>query len=314
MERTKKLWNASDLRFAYFGSQTRYAGEIIPRIIPWLPKGGIYADGTSGSCGTPFKMKKQGYTVYTNDRGFLSFCIGKAFVERNEHYTEQDIEEILDYTPQEGFVFNAWQKLPFDPEVAKHIDGYLLHNKNNHFALVCCGSFIMAHLTFRSIGWDKKLVANLTVDVLRERIAFTLRRLARVPIPGNAKAFWGDARDFVTQQSGDLVYFDPAWPWTDGRKAEIYEFSDEVSDILQQKKTENKFWSGDEALIGSIEFVKKSIPNWKHVALSTQSTNYPPHERVEEELRKLFPKLYVDTYKVISRASNNEFIEYLYIV
>lgn len=96
--------------------------KIVTWIVKNLPlKEGTVLDLFSGGAAVSFELKKQGYTVISNDSLYSSFVLAKALVENSkEKLTSQDLEKAKNYDVKPTDVLNLnWlvNSLYFDYEV-----------------------------------------------------------------------------------------------------------------------------------------------------------------------------------------------------
>ena len=314
IERGVRAWKYPSI--GYFGSQGRYAAEIMPLKHPDADR---WVDMTCGGFGTPYQFASQGVPVWCNDVGYYASTCAK--------YVLTDVVEsapTLDTVMIPFTTSPATNAQSFSAEVESYLRELTTQARKHEQwgVLAAVGRSIMC-TTFRGMFWAKtdargRLLGDLTPEMFAGDIAasvayFNIFRRRIAPMARVNRVTWGDvlkSLDAAPRLSRCTVYFDPAWPWASGEAPPYVVPSIDVSGVLLGVVPEVTFWTTDILeVIGS--WVEKCFEkDARRVILNTQSSNSPPPADVTAYLQAHFPRQYVKTKRWVVRPASPKKVEY----
>jgi hypothetical protein len=310
----------SPLPSPYFGSQGRYIEPLLKLLVHRHPDMHAISDATSGSNAPMYLAKRMGLRVRTNDWCHMSYFVSRAVVVANHeppNMVSIDPERVV---PVPGFV-KSLELFPYD--VATYIDGVatLALAHDDPLTLAALAGTLVSGYTYRGMCYDKNWCREATLVVFHNRL-LKRRGLLQAAIlrdQPEGEAFNLDAEDFVSLPGEhDTLYMDFAWPWTTGAPVDTYDFfSRDISSVLLQKPLEKHQFTTKEDIVPKILAIwKKALGHYNRLILSTQSTNYPPGDQLEEVLLSEFgPRCKYHTfYDVVSSVNSKPFRELVYVV
>jgi len=307
------------MSIGYFGTQSGRQRQRLCHMIRELqPR--RYVDLTAGGASIPCSVNQEIGPIGVNDICGYAHLAHKALfatptIPSNVNFKEMIVEG-EQCKPVNGYMTRmvniapnkaAGSVIPVD--IARHIDGLVvgLNHHGCHLAQVAIGKALMNLCTFRGMMWcgtstdpDHKYVRDFTWDFIAEKIEKEFLRLRQWHHyrPENI-ATCLDADDFLKDYdaSGDVVYADPAWPWIQGQgeaKKEqdnpYYFVVNVLSELIGCPSAPFQLWTQDSPILQTIE-------EWARVALehgakvfilSTQSSNHPPVELVQQHMQERF--------------------------
>jgi len=297
-----------------------------PDIIAIFDRGNRYVDLTAGGGGMVFERAKV-QPVHGNDRNSYAAA---AFTAAEELQGTRRTFDTLKWDLREGFLYHfrmddpSQQRVPFpnvSDDIARVVDG------------LCEASDVAAYIAVRTLldlfsvrcrAWDK--VHEISQDDFLAKVRSTWTEflqetaVCRKITGSNFDA--GLCSEFVL--SGDVVYSDPAWPWSPAFPNENaddnpYEFlTCSAGSILQQVLVMPEtipFWvaSEPERVIGDVsEWVSEALEaGANYFVLSTQGTNWPQPELMYHAVSELVGVPVAVTYRIATtRRSNTPFSEW----
>jgi hypothetical protein len=276
------------------------------RILQVFDGGSRYVDLTAGGGGMVFHRAKQGQPVHGNDRNtyaasaFEVACILQTMsVEAIEAYAGYFAADWHHPPAETGYVASHQDDAQLwvpkvTPEVAHYIDQQCSVGIVNAYFVV---RSLLKLLSVRCRAWDKDdsdarrartdvhFLAGYVRDEF-ERFAGEVRGTGYASITGsNSSAEY--LKEFV--QPGDVVYTDPAWPWSPAEDAKGFDQSNPydfltcaAGSILEQREIvpdSIPFWTAND-----VEKIYDDTAQWirdafdagaRAFVLSSQGTNWP---------------------------------------
>lgn len=272
--------------------------------------GRVLIDPFAGSGSVCVYFRKRGWDVLANDLCFYSYCILRGVQEKM----------VVGLTKGRGFFCETYG----DSETGEYIDGTakLALSEGSFRSLACLGYAIIRTMTYRGVRIDRKRISRVTPKMIETR--YRNAHTKKLPVVSAFRVENRDATDFlrslVTQRPEDsVVYLDPAWPWYDGTPANQYRWlAAEVSSILAQKRLPPpRMPTSADIMPRFRQWLSLALRIADVIAVSTQSTNYPPPEMLKKFLERMFGRIDVYKFEVpghLRRRGRTKVEEWLFVI
>lgn len=284
----------------YFGNQCRVLKFVTDQLENLnLPDGAVFAETNAGSFAVSNEVaKKFNFNILSNDVSHYSTAIGKTLFG-----IEEMIENHDDYSFAEHF------------RIGKHIDD-MRNEATSNADLASIGCAIVDLFTYDLIDNDTtESEFDTSVAYWKAFLGKHSRKVDNVTVSTT------DLFDFLSNNKGDVVFMDFAWPWKDGAGTEEYsKMTDLISSGLSGKACSFDLWDKSNIVDKVVDTLRISTKNFKYTILSNQSSNYPTHPILLERLEKEgFNIKYMQTFthpasEMDDRGNDKWFTEFAYII
>lgn len=288
---------------SYFGNQRRFANFVVELVKEMnLPNNAIFAETNSGSHAISLAIRKQlNLKTLSNDISHYSYAIGKALnVETNWEPSSVN-NNFLEKTFGNYSLFTSIDEksTKIETPVEAGALGMLLAYNGGY--------------DFDFENSDKNF---------SEKLYLNFQNLLNKYAYKGAEIYKSDLMYFLSNNRGNVVYMDFAWPWKDGREVKEYgHLADICSSALTQKEEKLELWNHSNIINKVLDACSLAVTNFDYVILSNQSSNYPTSEILESALFSTsafkvinMRRLTVPAQDVDNRGLDNWFIEYQYVL
>lgn len=325
----------------YIGNKEKVADWIIE----CLPiKNGIVLDLFCGGCSVSYALKKNGFSVISNDALYSNYVLAKAIIENNKEklnetdYIKIDIlqNNVQDKYNEIEFLAN---RIYYDYEVNELAKLCLISNKLHNYKKYMFLS-LLRRAMIRKIPYSRMNIKWEEIQKFRdeeysyakygryrhyhnipfiEHINANLQEYNSAIIDGNGvyKALNMDAFDCIKhlKEKVDVIYMDPPYPSTMNKYSEFYGYYDKLFNKTNKIKID--LTDKSEFLNNFKKLVSASIGKCTYLAISLNNKCYPSIDLLRNELKdyieeyQIFEKEHV--YKVTGKGNKHSTYEILLV-
>lgn len=324
----------------YIGNKDNIAAWIIEN----LPlRQGTVLDLFSGGNSVAYKLKENGYAIYSNDALYSNYVISKAIVENKNVKLREDIlsTEVSDGEIEKKYEEISFlsNKLYYEDEVRELAGLFAISEKieseyEKYIFLALIRRAMIRKLPYSrmNVPWEqiKKLRdEEYSYERYKRRRAYhnyTFERHIRDNIQNyndavfdngkNNKSFNYDAFEMIDKldEAVDIIYMDPPYPNTMNKYGEFYGPYDKATnhEIRYVNFSENNMF-----LANLEELIKKCIEKTKYIVISESNKTKPTVEELVAMLSNYgtvssFRKKH--QYKVTGSENKNQTVEILILL
>lgn len=318
--------------------------KLVDWIIENLPiKNGIVLDLFSGGNSVAYGLKKNNYTVYSNDALYSNYVISKAIIENKDITLKADIlntkvtnSEINKKYKEISFLSN---RLYYDDEVKELAKLFVISEKieneyEKYMFLALIRRAMIRKLPYSrmNVPWNqiqKLRDEDYSYEKYKRRRAYhnyTFEKHIRDNIDNynnavfdnkkNNKCFNYDSFEMIDKldKKVDIIYMDPPYPATMNKYGDFYGLYDKAvkHEIQYVNFSENNMF-----LTNLEKLVKKCIGKTNYIVISESNKTKPTVEELSNMLSnygtvKVFSKEH--QYKVTGSINKNQTVEMLIVL
>ncbi len=325
----------------YIGNKSK----LVDWILSNMPiKKGVVLDLFAGGCSVSYALKKQGYTVLSNDCLYSNYVLSKALIENSREILKvEDIFNIKisqkdsdqEYMKISKFLTN---KLYYDFEVkelaklikiSEKLDDY---KKYLFLALIRRAMIRKLPYSRMNVPWEqiKKLRdEDYSYNKYKRRRAYhnqsfeslimaDLQNYNESIFDNNQKnkSFHKDSFDFIKQFKGrvDIIYMDPPYPKTMNKYGDFYGIYDKIfgKEIDYINLSKNEMF-----LNNLIDLTKLCLNKTRYIVISLNNKTNPSVEELNSVMKNFGQTKVIQKshqYKLTNKENKNTTIEQLLIL
>lgn len=324
----------------YIGNKEKIV-DWIATLIPTEAQS--FFDAFCGGCSVSYKAKELGLTVYSNDVLKINFFIAQALIENNrEILSAEDVKNIFEGSPAEGFMFKKFANQFYYPNECKELDmirqNILRKIKGKYKRALAFA--LMRRAMIRKMPYSRfTILWNKIKELRNEELSYAkygrkrhyhnqtfqfhfednLQEYNQAVFNNekNNKAYNLDIYEAIKKVDADVVYLDPPYAGTMNDYFGFYGLLDAFVDGKNVVPFKNNFVDKN-TIVNQLDKLFSHLGKYKYWMLSYNSRSKPEKNELCQLLSQYSDDITVHekpyAYKVTGKEKKHNDIEYLFVV
>lgn len=324
----------------YIGNKSK----LVDWIISNMPiKTGTVVDLFSGGSSVSYELKKQNFTVFSNDCLYSNYILSKAIIENSKDTLNKDVFDIKISDNDITEKYNEISKyltniLYYDYEVrelAKLIkisEKLKDYQKSLFLALIRRAMIRKLPYSRMNVPWNqiqKLRDEKYSYEKYGRKRAYHNKSFESLMIADlenynqcvfdntkNNKSYHMDSYNFIKTLKNhvNIIYMDPPYPKTMNKYGEFYGIYDK---IFNKEIDYINLSQNEKFLDNFIKLIRECVPKTNYIVISLNNKTSPSIQEIEQAIKvfgktKIFEKEH--QYKVTNKINKNTTIEQLLIL